>query len=261
MASKQQANPTGNGPAFRTRGLSLILACVLMINVLLVVVAPTLRPEQASAQDKEPTVAENVEASKEPKKVQSVETTTQTPPKEDSETSLSTNEVSAPRIAKAELQNQTAEMIAIEPPKVSEPELVSQQEQSVIAPPTKVDRSASKSEAVAHSIAKSGDVIDVPKAAVQPEAEKPVPVVLPKLLVVNPAETGGTVFYLVDGEVHSLAPGETLTLEEGRNHKIEFHRGEGFGDAEVMLSTGIYHFQVDSNGWNLTLADASRQDK
>ena len=79
---------------------------------------------------------------------------------------------------------------------------------------------------------------------------------LPKLLVVNPVETGGTVFYLVDGEVHSLAPGESHDLEEGLDHKFEFHRGEDFGDAEVVIKTGTYHFRVENNGWNLAVASS-----
>ena len=78
------------------------------------------------------------------------------------------------------------------------------------------------------------------------EQHKPKP-----LRLINPRETGGDIHYAVDGESFSLRPGEFHELPQDTAHRIEFHRGDEFGYAELELGAGDYVFGVGSKGWNL----------
>jgi len=84
-------------------------------------------------------------------------------------------------------------------------------------------------------------------------AEEPRPLVL---VLVNPVESGGAIFYLVDGESFALDPGESHRLSADRERTISFHRGDDFGDAEVALQAGEFTFRVSSQGWQLEAATA-----
>ncbi len=87
-------------------------------------------------------------------------------------------------------------------------------------------------------------------------AELPVAV----LVIVNPVDSGGEIFYLVDGESFALRPGESHRLPAERERRIAFHRGDSFGDSETTLLAGRFEFRVTLQGWALVTSpiDADR---
>ena len=84
-------------------------------------------------------------------------------------------------------------------------------------------------------------------------SEKPT---LSLLRLVNPGETGGEVHYAVDGTPFSLRPGEYHELRQGAALQVEFHRGDDYGDANLVLREGVYIFRVGSTGWELAAGKA-----
>jgi hypothetical protein len=72
-----------------------------------------------------------------------------------------------------------------------------------------------------------------------------------RLVIENPRETGGMVRFLVDGNVASLRPGESLTLRAGAT-RIQFHRGDDFENVDVEISHGTYQFSPTKTGWTLS---------
>jgi hypothetical protein len=70
--------------------------------------------------------------------------------------------------------------------------------------------------------------------------------------LLNPVKTGGTVHYLLNGEVRSLRPGDKQELPSGRSWRVRFHRGADFGEAEYTPANGLYEFQVTEHGWDLS---------
>ena len=106
----------------------------------------------------------------------------------------------------------------------------------------------------------------IPAAAPQQQRETPTPspahnapqdrvhdVSQPNdIVVLNPARSGGTVQFLVDGEVVSLRPGESRTFDPLGIRLVQFDRGKDFGVAELAITeAGIYAFRVTSSGWAL----------
>jgi len=85
-----------------------------------------------------------------------------------------------------------------------------------------------------------------PEAPVRVEEFKPA-----VLRLVNPSETGGVVYYAVDGESFSLSPGEYHELAPATECLVEFHRGGDFGYATLNLAAGDYLFVVGETGWSL----------
>ncbi len=71
------------------------------------------------------------------------------------------------------------------------------------------------------------------------------------LVILNPFDSGGEIFYLVDGESFALRPGESHRLPAERERQIAFHRGDSFGDSEMTLHSGHFEFRVSSQGWAL----------
>lgn len=90
-----------------------------------------------------------------------------------------------------------------------------------------------------------------------PPSEKPN---LSLLRLVNPGETGGEVHYAVDGTPYSLSPGEYHELPRGAALQVDFHRGEDYGDANLVLREGVYIFRVGSTGWELAAGKAGFGD-
>jgi len=91
-----------------------------------------------------------------------------------------------------------------------------------------------------------------PKLEAPPEAPVRVEEFQPAVLrLVNPSETGGVVYYAVDGESFSLNPGEYHELAPAVESLVEFHRGGEFGYAKLSLTTGDYLFVVGETGWGL----------
>ena len=100
-------------------------------------------------------------------------------------------------------------------------------------------------------------VADAPSTEAQTETTQETPALPAKavpclLRLANPSETGGVVYYAVDGESFSLNPGDYHELSPGKERRIEFHRGEDFGYANFELQAGDYLFSVGDAGWDLT---------
>jgi len=100
-----------------------------------------------------------------------------------------------------------------------------------------------------------------PETAFAPVEARAAPLSVQALVLANPAESGGTIHYLVDGEVFSLHPGETHRLEPGKPYTVEFHRGGSFGDAVRTLERGRYEFVVGPQGWKLNAVSRQKPEK
>jgi len=72
-----------------------------------------------------------------------------------------------------------------------------------------------------------------------------------RLVIENPRQTGGMIRFLVDGNLATLRPGESLTLQAGAT-RIQFHRGDDFENADVEISHGTYRFHPTKTGWTLS---------
>ncbi len=149
------------------------------------------------------------------------------------------------------------------------------------AAPTPADASVAQSEPAESSppLAATNDV-DKPRTAdeagndelpPQPQAELPTPAnailapaddgannekpaaaqAVDEVVLVNPADSGGTILYLVEGRAFALAPGQAHRLPADRPWRIAFHRGDDFGDAELLLDKGEFRFAVGPQGWQL----------
>ena len=74
----------------------------------------------------------------------------------------------------------------------------------------------------------------------------------PPAIVRNPATSGGSIQFLIDGDLYQLAAGEELRLPGNARVLLEFHRGGDFGEEERQLSTpGVYLFEPTRKGWVL----------
>jgi len=91
-----------------------------------------------------------------------------------------------------------------------------------------------------------------PPEAASPTTTSPEVPAPTGLVLLNPKETGGTVSYVLDGQVHSLRAGEKHELASGLSWRIQFDRGEQFGTAEHTLTSGTYAFRVTERGWELS---------
>lgn len=87
------------------------------------------------------------------------------------------------------------------------------------------------------------------RATNQPQKQSPA------VIVRNPTETQAEIRYLVDGQLHSLLPGQSQQLAADRTWTIHFHRGGDFGNAKHLCAEGTYVFQISERGWELTKAD------
>lgn len=74
---------------------------------------------------------------------------------------------------------------------------------------------------------------------------------VPPIQLLNDSDSGGEVWFLVDGQEKSLQPGETLDLSSGRSHLVEFNTGGEHGDVRFSLYQGLYKFKVMPEGWGL----------
>jgi hypothetical protein len=68
--------------------------------------------------------------------------------------------------------------------------------------------------------------------------------------LVNDPQTGGDVYFLLDGREQSLKPGQSMNLEP-RPHLVEFNTGGDAGDVRFTLYQGVYKFKVRPEGWGL----------
>jgi hypothetical protein len=75
--------------------------------------------------------------------------------------------------------------------------------------------------------------------------------------LLNEADSGGDVWFLVDGQEHSLKPGATMDLAGNRPHLVEFNTGGNAGDVRFTLYQGLYKFKVTPEGWGLYKSSSS----
>ncbi len=94
-------------------------------------------------------------------------------------------------------------------------------------------------------------VVVRPPVVVRPVVVVNPPACVPtSICIVNPATTGVTLSYSLNGQQFALQPG---SMEEvGTASVIEFDRGNGQGIARYTLDGGTYTFTAGSNGgWDL----------
>ena len=69
--------------------------------------------------------------------------------------------------------------------------------------------------------------------------------------VINPASTGATLTFRVNGIPYVLTPGAQRDLQFGGPRMLEFDRGGSFGVARLALDDGVYVFAATDHGWGL----------
>jgi hypothetical protein len=72
------------------------------------------------------------------------------------------------------------------------------------------------------------------------------------LVVFNPSDTGGEVFFLANGLAYCLQPGQSQQLAADSPWLMHFHRGDAYGNAKYSVSRGTYMFHVTRHGWELS---------
>jgi hypothetical protein len=128
---------------------------------------------------------------------------------------------------------------------------LSDAEQINAEPPGVVPSDAEPTDlAAADTGTSDAEPVDVPDDIASPEAN--IPAADNSLVLVNGQERVGTVSFLVDGKVHTLAPGELRKFDDEADHVVRFHRGGDLGQALHELSSGTYHFKVSRDGWTLS---------
>jgi len=78
--------------------------------------------------------------------------------------------------------------------------------------------------------------------------------VLDGVLIINPADSRGTINYNINGNHYVAQPGMKQKLApatNGRQWKIDYDRGENFGQASYELAPGTYNFMPTETGWQL----------
>ena len=58
-------------------------------------------------------------------------------------------------------------------------------------------------------------------------------------------------YFVVEGVVLSLDPGEYCELAGSRQRSVEYHRGDEFGYAQHRLAAGTHAFGLNETGWTL----------
>lgn len=69
--------------------------------------------------------------------------------------------------------------------------------------------------------------------------------------IVNPADSGGDVNYMLNGTPQTIKAGSTQTLQNDRLWTLEFGSGGPAGNLRYSLYNGTYKFKVTETGWNL----------
>ncbi len=75
-----------------------------------------------------------------------------------------------------------------------------------------------------------------------------------KVLITNPADSGGDVNYVLNGNKYSIQPGQTQSLDNDRVWTIDFASGGPRGGVRYTLSPGQFKFVVKESGWELVRA-------
>lgn len=82
-----------------------------------------------------------------------------------------------------------------------------------------------------------------------------------ELVIANPRTTGGTVHFVVEGEVYSLLAGTYRRFPGTDPKRVIFHKGDDEADAQHELETGLFAFAVGSAGWELVPVDPENSQK
>ena len=90
----------------------------------------------------------------------------------------------------------------------------------------------------------------VPYVVERPILENPIFSGLP-IKITNPATSGVTLSYTLNGVAYSIAPGHSQDLILDRSWVINFSRGRNFGEARYGLESGLYSFAPTDHGWEL----------
>lgn len=69
--------------------------------------------------------------------------------------------------------------------------------------------------------------------------------------VVNPAENGVTLSFMVDSQVYTVAPGAHQEVLGGPDRVVSFDRGDARGTGRYSLRAGTYTFTATGKGWEL----------
>ena len=69
--------------------------------------------------------------------------------------------------------------------------------------------------------------------------------------ITNPAASGATLSYALNGATYSIPPGYSQDLTLDRSWVISFSRGGNFGEARYALEPGSYSFANTEHGWEL----------
>jgi len=78
------------------------------------------------------------------------------------------------------------------------------------------------------------------------------------LMIHNPLTNTESIYFLANGRVFELQPGESHQFPP-QPQRIQFHRGGSLGNADRTLDAGVYHFAITDNGWDLVpLTDADK---
>jgi hypothetical protein len=75
--------------------------------------------------------------------------------------------------------------------------------------------------------------------------------------VVNPADTGVTLAFVVNDQQFSLAPGQKQDIPVVPGMAIDFDRGGPAGAGRYALTPGIYTFTATASGWELYRTERS----
>ena len=75
-----------------------------------------------------------------------------------------------------------------------------------------------------------------------------------KAVLFNPAESGGSVQYLLNGNPYTIKPGEAQPVDLDRTWTLEFDRGLNNTSARYSLNEGIQKFRVGPGGWEVVQA-------
>ena len=73
--------------------------------------------------------------------------------------------------------------------------------------------------------------------------------------IVNPAKSGATLNYTLDGNAFTIPPGHSQELREDRAWVIEFSRGANLDQVQYGLHTGVYKFTPTDHGMELYRSD------
>ena len=77
--------------------------------------------------------------------------------------------------------------------------------------------------------------------------------------IVNPANSGVTLNYTLNGNLYTIQPGYSQDLQEDRAWVIQFSRGPDLDQARYGLTSGVYTFTRTDRGWELFRRDFQLQ--